>query len=108
MAELFDLFERDSFTDILALTNIGKRISGNNEIMIQFLNGVEAVYTDCRFIFLPTKYKSEIKDAQGLVAHESGHIGYGSFELAFKKLVDTLADKYKNTIVTDGISEIRY
>jgi len=95
MAELFDLFERDSFTDILALTNIGKRISGNNEIMIQFLNGVEAVYTDCRFIFLPTKYKSEIKDAQGLVAHESGHIGYGSFELAFKKLVDTLADKYK-------------
>jgi len=95
MAELFDLFERDSFTDILALTNIGKRISGNNEILIHFLNGVEAVYTDCRFIYLPTKYKSEIKDAQGLVAHESGHIGYGSFELAFKKLVNALVDKYK-------------
>ncbi len=95
MAELFDLFERDSFTDILALTNIGKRISGNNEILIHFLNGVEAVYTDCRFIYLPKKYKSEIKDAQGLVAHESGHIGYGSFELAFKKLVNALVDKYK-------------
>jgi hypothetical protein len=95
MSELLDLFERDSFTDILALTNIGKRISGNNEIRIQFISGEEAVYTDCRFIYLPRKFKSNIKDAQGLVAHESGHIGYGSFELAFKKLVNTLAEKYK-------------
>ena len=59
--ELIDLFERDFVSDVSALTNIGKRISGNNEIMIHFLNGVEAVYRDCRFIYLPTKYKSEIK-----------------------------------------------
>ncbi|MFX0105559.1 MAG: hypothetical protein ACFE75_08715 [Candidatus Hodarchaeota archaeon] len=95
MTELFDLFERDFFTDVQALTNIGKRISGNNEIMIQFINSTEAVYTDCRFIYLPSKYKSDIKSAQGLVAHESGHIGYGSFEVGFIKLVDTLANKYK-------------
>jgi len=95
MTELFDLYERDIYTDILALTNIGKRISGNKEIMIQFLDNDEAVYTDCRFIYLPTKFKSDIKSAQGLVAHESGHIGYGSFEVAFTKLVNTLADKYK-------------
>jgi len=95
MTELLDLFERDFFTDIQALTNIGKRISGNNEIMIQFINSTEAVYTDCRFIYLPSKYKSDIKSAQGLVAHESGHIGYGSFEVGFIKLVDTLANKYK-------------
>ncbi|MFX0136748.1 MAG: hypothetical protein ACFFDN_24135, partial [Candidatus Hodarchaeota archaeon] len=95
MIELFDLFERDFFTDMQALTNIGKRISGNNEIMIQFINSSEAVYTDCMFIYLPSKYKSDIKSAQGLVAHESGHIGYGSFEVGFIKMVDTLANKYK-------------
>lgn len=95
MTELFDLFERDSLTDILALTNIGKRISGNKEIIIQFINNGEAVYTDCIFIYLPTKFKLDIKSAQGLVAHESGHIGYGSFEVAFSKLVKSLSEKYK-------------
>ena len=94
MSELFDLFERDLNTDILALTNIGKRISGNKEIMLQFMGNTEAVFTDCRFIYLPSKYKSDIKSAQGLVAHESGHIGYGSFELEFVKLVSALSSKY--------------
>ncbi|HEC38325.1 MAG TPA: hypothetical protein ENI29_08815, partial [bacterium] len=94
MSELFDLFERDLNTDILALTNIGKRISGNNEITLQFMGNTEAVFTDCRFIYLPSKYKSDIKSAQGLVAHESGHIGYGSFELEFVNLVSGLSSKY--------------
>jgi len=91
---LFDLFERDSNTDILALTNIGKRISGNIDIMIQFMENTEAVFTDCRLIYLPSKFKTDIKSAQGLVAHESGHIGYGSFEMEIVNLVKVLASKY--------------
>jgi len=90
----FKLAIRDLNTDILALTNIGKRISGNNEITLQFMGNTEAVFTDCRFIYLPSKYKSDIKSAQGLVAHESGHIGYGSFELEFVNLVSGLSSKY--------------
>ncbi|MFX0057403.1 MAG: hypothetical protein ACFE8J_03795 [Candidatus Heimdallarchaeota archaeon] len=92
---IFGLFEREFSSDILALTNIGKRISGNKEIMIHFIGNIPSVYTDCKFIYLPDKYKKDIKSAQGLVAHESGHIGYGSFELGFIKLVDTLSRKYK-------------
>ncbi|GAH97258.1 unnamed protein product, partial [marine sediment metagenome] len=50
--------------------------------------------TDGRFIYLPKKIKDDISTAQGLVAHESGHIGYGSFELSFIKLIDILSKKY--------------
>ncbi len=95
LTELIDLFERDFTSDVLALTNIGKRISGNKDIMIQYIGNIPAVYTDCKFIYLPNKYKEDIKAAQGLVAHESGHIGYGSFELGLIKLIDVLAKKYK-------------
>ena len=38
--------------------------------------------------------KDDISTAQGLVAHESGHIGYGSFELSFIKLIDIFSKKY--------------
>ncbi|TFG25195.1 MAG: hypothetical protein EU533_01390 [Promethearchaeota archaeon] len=92
--ELIDLYDRDFNSDLSALTNIGKRISGNKDLMIQFINNINAVYTDSRFIYLPLKYKSDIRASQGLVAHESGHIGYGSFEIAFIKLVDILSKKY--------------
>jgi len=95
MESIFDLFEREFNSDILALTNIGKRISGNKEIMISFIGNIPSVYTDCRFIYLPDKFKNDLRSAQGLVAHEGGHIGYGSFELSFIKLVDTLAKKHK-------------
>jgi len=95
LTELIDLFERDFTSDVLALTNIGKRISGNKDIMIQFIGNIPAVYTDCKFIYLPNKFKEDIKAAQGLVAHESGHIGYGSFELGLVKLIGVLAKKYK-------------
>ncbi len=95
LTELIDLFERDFTSDVLALTNIGKRISGNKDIMIQYIGNIPAVYTDCKFIYLPNKFKEDIKAAQGLVAHESGHIGYGSFELGLIKLIDVLAKKYK-------------
>jgi len=95
LTELIDLFERDFTSDVLALTNIGKRISGNKDIMIQYIGNIPAVYTDCKFIYLPNKFKEDIKGAQGLVAHESGHIGYGSFELGLTKLIGVLAKKYK-------------
>jgi len=99
MESIFDLYERDPTSDILALTNIGKRISGNKDLMITFIGNIPSVYTDCRFIYLPDKFKMDLKSAQGLVAHESGHIGYGSFELCFIKLVDSLAKKYKVPIM---------
>ncbi|MHA1670009.1 MAG: hypothetical protein ACTSV5_05450 [Promethearchaeota archaeon] len=95
ITELIDLFERDFTSDVSALTNIGKRISGDKDIMINFINNILGVYTDCKYIYLPNKFKKDIKAAQGLVAHESGHIGYGSFELGFIKLVNILAKKHK-------------
>ena len=93
--ELFDLYEKEFYSDLLALTNIAKRISGNKEILINFNQSSYLAFTDGTFIFLPSKLKNEIRFSQGLVAHESGHIGYGSYELSFIKLVDTLSDKYK-------------
>lgn len=94
MIDLFDLFERDTNSDVLALTNIAKRISGKKNILINFDNNVRAVFTDCRAIFMPIQFKTEIKDSQGLVSHEAGHIGYGSFELGFVKLIGVLAKKH--------------
>jgi len=97
--ELMDLFERDFTSDVSALTNIGKRISGNKEIMIEFRKNIVGVYTDSKFIYIPDKFIKKIKASQGLVAHESGHIGYGSFELAFIKLINNLSKKYKLPIL---------
>ena len=91
---LYDLFEKDYFSDLFALINIGKRISGKKDIHIEFNQNSHLTFTDGKFIYLPKKIKDEIASAQGLVAHESGHIGYGSFELSFIKLVDVLSKKY--------------
>ena len=93
--ELFELYEKEFYSDLLALTNIAKRISNNKEISINFNQSSYLAFTDGKFIYLPSKLKNEIKHSQGLVAHESGHIGYGSYELSFIKLVDTLSDKYE-------------
>ncbi len=91
---LYDLFEKDYFSDLFALINIGKRISGKKDIHIDFNQNSQLTFTDGKFIYLPKKIKDDIASAQGLVAHESGHIGYGSFELSFIKLVDALSKKY--------------
>ncbi len=91
---LFDLFERDVNTDLLALTNTAKRISGNKDILISYLRNDYAAFTDCRIIYIPQKYKEDIKGSQGLVAHEAGHVGYGSFELNFAKLVAVVSKKF--------------
>ena len=79
---------------MLALTNIGKRISGNKEILIKFNQQLEIAFTDGNFIYLHSKFKTDVKNAQGLIAHESGHIGYGSFEIALIKLIKTISKKY--------------
>ena len=94
ITELYDLFEREYFSDLSALTNIAKRISGNAEILIDFNQNSNLAYTNGRFIYLPRKFRDEVKESRGLVAHESGHIGYGSFELSFLKLVSTFSKKY--------------
>jgi len=91
---LYDLFEKDFFSDLLALINIGKRISGKKDIYVEFNQNSQLTFTDGRFIYLPKKMKDDISTAQGLVAHESGHIGYGSFELSFIKLIDIFSKKY--------------
>lgn len=92
--ELYDLFEREYFSDLAALTNIAKRISGNTGILIDFNQNSNLACTNGRFIYLPRKFRDEVKESRGLVAHESGHIGYGSFELFFLKLVSTFSKKY--------------
>ncbi|GAH05933.1 unnamed protein product, partial [marine sediment metagenome] len=91
---MYDLFEKDYFSDLFALINIGKRISGKKDIYVEFNQNSQLTFTDGRFIYLPKKLKDDISSAQGLVAHESGHIGYGSFELSFIKLIDILSKKY--------------
>lgn len=95
LAYLYDLFEKDFFSDLFALINIGKRISGKKDIYVEFNQNSRLTFTDGRFIYLPKKIKDDISSAQGLVAHESGHIGYGSFELSFIKLIEILSKKYK-------------
>ena len=92
--ELYELFEKDFLSDLLALTNTAKRISGHNDILINFNQRSHIAFTDGRFIYLPNNIKSDIKSSQGLVAHESGHIGYGSYELSFIKLAKTISTKY--------------
>ena len=94
LSALYDLFEKDFFSDLFALINIGKRISGKKDIYIEFNQNSLLTFTDGRFIYLPKKLKDDISTAQGLVAHESGHIGYGSFELSFIKLIDIFSKKY--------------
>jgi len=94
MFDLLDLYEREYFSDLHALTNLGKRISGNQDILINYTN-TDLVYTTGGFINLPLKFKNDIRTSQGLVAHESGHIGYGSFELAFRDLIKVLSEKYE-------------
>jgi uncharacterized protein YegL len=94
LSTLYDLFEKDFFSDLFALINIGKRISGKKDIYIEFNQNSLLTFTDGRFIYLPKKLKDDIPAAQGLVAHESGHIGYGSFELSFIKLIDIFSKKY--------------
>ncbi len=94
LSTLYDLFEKEFFSDLLALINIGKRISGKKDIYIEFNQNSLLTFTDGRFIYLPKKLKDDISTAQGLVAHESGHIGYGSFELSFIKLIDIFSKKY--------------
>ncbi|MFX1343691.1 MAG: hypothetical protein ACFFAI_01190 [Promethearchaeota archaeon] len=95
LSNLYELFDRDFLSDSLALTNIAKRISGNINIMILFNQSSHVAFTDGRFIYLPQKTKDDIPSAQGLVAHESGHIGYGSYELSFIKLTKTISIKHK-------------
>lgn len=94
MNEIYALFERDFFSDLSALTNLAKRISGNNDILINF-HEYQIAFTDRKVIYIPSRYRKNIKNSQGLIAHEAGHIGYGSFEMAFIKLIDTLSEKYK-------------
>ena len=91
---LYDLYEKDYFSDLFALINLGKRISGKKDIYVEFNQNSQLTFTDGKFIYLPKKLKEDISSAQALVAHESGHIGYGSFELSFIKLIDILSKKY--------------
>ena len=63
MTELYKLFEKDSLSDLLALTNIAKRISGNKEILINFNQNSRIAFTDGSFIYLPRNTKDDIKSA---------------------------------------------
>jgi len=94
LSNLYELFDKDFLSDSLALTNIAKRISGNINILILFNQTSHVAFTDGSFIYLPQNTKNDIPSAQGLVAHESGHIGYGSYELSFIKLVKTISTKH--------------
>ncbi len=109
---LFEYYERDINSDVLALINTGKRISGKKNLMIKFNNTHSPVYTDGYCIYLPKFCEEKIKPAQGFVAHESGHIGYGSFEIGFLKLMELISKKYKIPIpivkdLTNVLEDVR-
>jgi len=93
MDGIYKLYEPEFFTDLSALTSLAKRISGKRDIKIQYLN-TSLIYTDGPFIYLPIKFKKNITYSQGFIAHESGHIGYGSFELSILNLARVLSKKY--------------
>lgn len=95
ISDLVDIYKREVSSDSLALRNIGKRISGKKDIQIEYSNYNDLAFTDGRNICLPYFCRNEIKAAQGFVAHESGHIGYGSFEIGFLALIRKLTDKYE-------------
>ncbi|MBD3197084.1 MAG: VWA domain-containing protein [Candidatus Lokiarchaeota archaeon] len=93
MQNLYDEFKIDFWTDLTALTNLAKRISGKRNIRINF-SKTQLIYTDGYYIYLPEQFKEDIKTSQGFIAHESGHIGYGSFEISFSQLIKVLSKKY--------------
>ena len=90
---LYDLYKKDFHSDLVALTNVGKRISGYNELIVRF-SPEQLIYTDGRHINIPNKYKNKLPISRGLVAHESGHIGYGSFELSVINLINDLMKRF--------------
>ncbi len=94
IADLLDIYKREINSDLLALKSIGKRISGKKDIQIEFNRYDNEAFTNGQKICLPRFCKTEIKPAQGFIAHESGHIGYGSFEIGFLNLIQKLGDKY--------------
>ena len=63
LSNLFELFEKDFISESLALTNTAKRISGNNDILINFNQNSHIAFTDGKFIYLPKNVKSEIPAA---------------------------------------------
>ncbi|TXT62879.1 MAG: hypothetical protein BAJALOKI3v1_480022 [Promethearchaeota archaeon] len=93
MEGIFNIYEPDFYTDLNALTNLAKRISGRRKIKIQYTQ-TRLIYTNGPYIYLPTKFKKNLIYSQGFIAHESGHIGYGSFELSFINLSKSLSKKY--------------
>ncbi|MBD3212264.1 MAG: hypothetical protein GF311_06610 [Candidatus Lokiarchaeota archaeon] len=93
MEGIFNIYEPDFYTDLTALTNLAKRISGRRKIKIQYIQ-TTLIYTDGPYIYIPVKFKKNLTYSQGFIAHESGHIGYGSFELSFINLAKSLSKKY--------------
>jgi len=104
MIELSDYYERDEWEDVIALTNIAKRISGDPEIQIIWHRN-DVTYTDGNRIYIPEKHKNQFKVSRGLNAHEAGHIGYGTFELDIKRLHKYLSKKYG---VSDEFAQILF
>jgi len=76
-----------------ALNDVAKRISGNKEITLRFSGTYDV--TDGQKITIRRDAEKNLRLSQGLVAHEAGHIGYGSLGNIIKELVFHLTNKYK-------------
>ena len=79
------------------LRNVARRISQKKNVSVLF-SSREVAYTDGYNIFLSSSSINNLKIAQGLLSHEAGHIGYGSFDRKISRLRNFLVRKY-------GISE---
>ncbi|MEJ2251058.1 MAG: hypothetical protein P8Y70_14635, partial [Candidatus Lokiarchaeota archaeon] len=90
---IYAIYKPDYYSDLTALTNLAKRISGKRNIKIEY-RSVGFIYTDGSYINIPDKFKDKIEISQGFIAHEGGHIGYGSFEISFTELIKVLSKKY--------------
>ena len=72
-------------------------------------NNKEEFYTDGTDIYLAKALKPKPKQLQGLLAHEAGHIGYGTFTISMDELYNALSGESvytRNRTIYDYIFKI--
>jgi uncharacterized protein with von Willebrand factor type A (vWA) domain len=86
------MYRIDQRTINATLANVAVRIA-NKEMNIVWHDTPGVFYTNNSDIYLDKAFKKEIETCQGLVAHEAGHIGYGSFTINANYLANTWKDE---------------
>jgi len=75
------------------LVDIASTIA-NKEIALRWNDRME-FSTNGDIIYMDQTYKNKVQPLQGLLAHEAGHIGYGTFTIDLDKIAEVLAEEGK-------------